>query len=77
MFPPTKPLDIFSAEGGCSEGLDAFRFFLNRDPNRDKAFARSDQPRTSKTYRRQDDIFGYELRFLLSGVLPVRNIINN
>ena len=29
MFPP-KPLDIFSPEGGCSEGLDAFRFFLNR-----------------------------------------------
>ena len=27
MFPP-KPLDIFSPEGGCSEGLDAFRFFL-------------------------------------------------
>ena len=27
MF-PTKPLDIFSPEGGCSEGLDAFRFFL-------------------------------------------------
>ena len=26
-----KPLDIFSPEGGCSEGLDAFRFFLN-DP---------------------------------------------
>ena len=25
MFPP-KPLDIFSPEGGCSEGLDAFRF---------------------------------------------------
>ena len=28
MFPP-KPLDNFSPEGGCSEGLDAFRFFLN------------------------------------------------
>ena len=28
MFPP-KPLDIFSPEGGYSEGLDAFRFFLN------------------------------------------------
>ena len=27
MFPP-KPLDIFSPEGGCLEGLDAFRFFL-------------------------------------------------
>ena len=25
MFPP-KPLDIFPPEGGCSEGLDAFRF---------------------------------------------------
>ena len=29
MFPPTKPLDIFPPEGGCSEGLDAFRFFVN------------------------------------------------
>ena len=28
MFPP-KPLDIFTPGGGCSEGLDAFRFFLN------------------------------------------------
>ena len=27
MFPP-KPLDIFSPEGGCSEGLDAFIFFF-------------------------------------------------
>ena len=33
MFPP-KPLDIFSPEGGCSEGLDAFRFFLNMYPAR-------------------------------------------
>ena len=24
-----KPLDIFSLEGGCSEGLDAFILFLN------------------------------------------------
>ena len=22
----TKPLDVFSPEGGCSEGLDAFRY---------------------------------------------------
>ena len=29
MLPPTKPSDIFSPEGGCSEGLDAFRFFLD------------------------------------------------
>ena len=28
MFLP-KPLDIFHPEGRCSEGLDAFRFFLN------------------------------------------------
>ena len=27
MFLP-KPLDIFPPEGGCSEGLDTFRFFL-------------------------------------------------
>ncbi|CAN0005587.1 unnamed protein product, partial [Ascophyllum nodosum] len=34
-------------------------------------FARSDHPRTSGTYRRQDDVFGYELQVLLSGVLQV------
>ena len=28
MFPP-KPLGICSPEGGCSKGLDAFRFFSN------------------------------------------------
>ena len=28
LFRP-KPSDIFSPGGGCSEGLDAFRFFLN------------------------------------------------
>ena len=28
MFPP-KSYDNFSPESGCSEGLDAFRFFLN------------------------------------------------
>ena len=27
MFSP-KPSNIFSPEGGCSEGLDAFRFFF-------------------------------------------------
>ena len=27
MFPP-KYFDSFSPEGGCSEGLDAFRYFL-------------------------------------------------
>ena len=33
MFPP-KPSDIFSPEGGCSAGLDAFRFFLNNTARR-------------------------------------------
>ena len=35
LFPPTKRFDIFPPllwscliDGGCSEGLDAFRFFL-------------------------------------------------
>ena len=27
MFPP-KSFDFFPPEGGCSEGLDAFRFFF-------------------------------------------------
>ena len=35
----------------------------NRDPNRDKVLARSSHSRTSETYRRQDDVFGYELQF--------------
>ena len=29
------------------------------------------EPRKSETYRRQNDVFGYELQCLLSGVLPV------
>ena len=48
----------------------------NRDPNRDKILARSNQPKTSETYRRQDDAFGYELQFLLFGVLPVFQNLN-
>ena len=43
----------------------------HRDPNSDKILARSNQPRTSKNYRRQHEVFGYELQFLLSGVLSV------
>ena len=37
-----------------------------------KPLPRSNQPRTSATYRHQDDVFVYELQFLLSinGVLP-------
>ena len=30
MFPP-KPSYMFSPVGGCSEGLDAFRFFLKNN----------------------------------------------
>ena len=29
MVPP-KSFDKFPPEGGCSEGLDAFKFFLNK-----------------------------------------------
>ena len=32
MFPP-QYFDNFSHEGGCSEGLDAFRFFVNKCSN--------------------------------------------
>ena len=32
---------------------------------RDKTLSRSNQPWTSETYRRQDDVFGYEQQFLL------------
>ena len=50
---------------------------INRDPNRDKILSRSNNSRTSKTYRRQDDVFGYKLKFLLStGVLPESQNLN-
>ena len=48
----------------------------NMDPNRDKIFARFDHLRTLGTYRCQDNVFEYELRFLLSGALPVFQIVN-
>ena len=50
----------------------------NRDPNLDKILARSNQPRTSETYWRQGDVFGYELQFLMSinRVLPVFQNLN-
>ena len=48
----------------------------NRDPNRDKTIARSNQQITSKPYRRQDGVFGYELQLLLSGALPVFQNLN-
>ena len=40
-----------------------------RDPNRNKILTRSNHPRASETYRRQDDVFGYEPQLLLSEVL--------
>ena len=46
------------------------RYSTNRDPNRERTLARSNQPRTSETYRRQGDVFGYELQRRLSYVLP-------
>ena len=48
----------------------------NRDPNRDKALVRSNPPSTSETYRRQDDVFGYKLQFLLYQVLAVFHNLN-
>ena len=48
----------------------------NRDPNRDKTRTRSNQPRTSETYRRQDDVFGYKQQLQLSGVVPVFQNLN-
>ena len=33
--------------------------------------SRINEPETIVNYRRQDDVFGYDLQFLLSGVLPV------
>ena len=49
----------------------------NRDPNRDKTLARSNQPKTSEIYRRQDGVFGYELQFPLFGVRPVFQNLNH
>ena len=48
----------------------------NRDPNRGKTLARFNQPITSETYRRQDDVFGNEVQFLLSVVLQVFQYLN-
>ena len=42
--------------------------------SRQNPLAKSNQPRTSETYRRQDDVFG--IQFLLSGVLPVFHNVN-
>ena len=39
-------------------------------------YRRYNQPRTSETYRRQDDASGYELQFLLFGMLPVFQNLN-
>ena len=47
-----------------------------RHPNYGKILAKPNQPRTSETYRRQDDVFRYELQFLLSGVLPAFHNLN-
>ena len=44
--------------------------------NHDKTLAWPNQPRKSETYRRQDDVFGYELRIPLSGVLLVFRKLN-
>ena len=38
----------------------------SRDPTRDNILTRSNHPRTSETYRRQDDVLGYELQFFYS-----------
>ena len=44
----------------------------NRDQNHDQVFTRSTHPITSETFRRQDDVFRYELQLLGSGrALPV------
>ena len=48
----------------------------SRDPNHYIFLARSNQLRTSESYRCQDDVFGYELQFLLSGVLLVFQNLN-
>ena len=42
----------------------------------DKTLTRSNQPKTSRTYRRQDGVFGYGLQYLLFGVLPVFQSLN-
>ena len=48
----------------------------NRDPNRDKILGRFNHLRTLEIYRRQDDVFGYAIHFLLSGALPVFQNLN-
>ena len=52
------------------------RYSNQQDPNRRRTLARSNQPRTPEICQRQDDIFGYELQSLLSGVLPIFQNLN-
>ena len=52
------------------------RYSDQQGSNRDKILVRSNQPRIPETYRRQDDVCGYELQFLLSEVLPVLQNLN-
>ena len=44
------------------------RSLPDSDPNRAEILVRSNHPRTQNTNPRQDDVFGYELQMLMSGV---------
>ena len=63
---------------GCSSGTWPQRGTkANRDPNHGQTLARYNHPRTSGTYPRQNDIFGFEVQlFLLPGVLSTFHNLN-
>ena len=52
------------------------RYSNQQQESKSRQNPRFEHPTTSKTYRRQDDVFGYKLEFLLSGVLPVFQDLN-
>ena len=65
----------------CSEGLDAFIFFLKEEPYSRQNYCqvKSIHPRTSETFYPRD-VFGYELKFWSiseSGIRPMYQIHQN
>ena len=63
------PIPLVVAKRVVNESHPSDEPTTNRNPNRDKTLARSNQSRTPEIYRRQEDIVGYKLQFPLSEVL--------
>ena len=66
-----------SYEKGQRVNMVTARYSIQQRSKSRQALAKSNQPRTSETYRREDDVFRYELQFLMSGVLPSFRNLNS